>query len=65
MIQEHLLRCNYSPFFEDFSILAKESDDFKLKTMESLLIACDKPVLKAQNLTLKKVCFVFFLMKTL
>ena len=43
-IQEHLLYCNYSPFFEDFSILTKESNDFKLKTMESLLTARDKPV---------------------
>ena len=43
-IQEHLLRCNYSPFFEDFSILTRESNDFKQKIMYSLLIACDKPV---------------------
>ena len=32
-IQEHLLRCNYSPFFEDFSILTRESNDFKQKIM--------------------------------
>ena len=44
-IQEHLLRCNYSPTFEDFSILTRESNDFKLKIMESLLIARDKPIL--------------------
>ena len=44
-IQEHLLCCNYSLSFEDFSILTKESNDFKLKIMESLLIARDKPVL--------------------
>ena len=41
-IQEHLLCCNYSPSYEDFSILTRESNDFKLKIMESLLIACDK-----------------------
>ena len=35
-IQEHLLCCNYSPSFEDFSILTRESNDFKLKIMESL-----------------------------
>ena len=44
-IQEHLLCCNYSPFFEDFSILISESNDFKLKIMESLLTARDKPIL--------------------
>ena len=43
-IQEHLLCCNYSPSFEDFSILTRESNDFKLKIMESLLTARDKPV---------------------
>ena len=43
-IQEHLLHCNYSPSFEDFSILIRESNDFKLKIMESLLIVRDKPI---------------------
>ena len=43
VIQEHLLCCNYSPSFEDLSILTRESNDFKLKIMESLLIAHDKP----------------------
>ena len=32
-IQEHLLCCNYSPSFDDFSILIRESNDFKLKIM--------------------------------
>ena len=36
-IQEHFLCCNYSPSFEDFSILTRENKDFKLKIMESLL----------------------------
>ena len=44
-IQEHLLCGNYSPSFEDFSILNRESNDFKLKIMESLLIACGEPIL--------------------
>ena len=43
VIQEHLLYCNYSPPYEHFSILTEESNDFKLKIMESLLIAHDKP----------------------
>ena len=39
---ETLSCCNYSTYFEDFSILTKESNNFKLKIMEILLIACDK-----------------------
>ena len=45
VIQEHLLCCNYFPSFEDFSVLTRESNDFKLKIMEILLIARDKSVL--------------------
>ena len=44
-IQEHLLCVNYSPFFEDFSILNRKSYDFKLTILESPLIARHKPVL--------------------
>ena len=44
-IEEDLLCCNYSPSCEDFPILTRESNDFKLKIMESLLIARDKPIL--------------------
>ena len=44
-IQEPLLCWNYSSPYEHFSILIKESNDFKLKIMESLLIACDNPCL--------------------
>ena len=44
-IQEHLLCCNYSPSFEDFSILTRESNDSKLKIMESQLTARDKTIL--------------------
>ena len=51
-IQEHLLCCNYSPSFEDFSILTRESNDFKLKIMESLLIARDKPILNKADSSL-------------
>ena len=51
-IQEHLLCCNYSPSFEDFSILTKESSDFKLKIMESLLITRDKPILNKADSSL-------------
>ena len=51
-IQEHLLRCNYSPSFEEFSILTRENNDFKLKIMESLLIARDKPILNKADSSL-------------
>ena len=51
-IQEHLLCCNYSPSFEDFSILTRESNDSKLKIMESLLIARDKPILNKADSSL-------------
>ena len=51
-IQEHLLCCNYCPSFEDFSILTRESNDFKLKIMESLLIARDKPILNKADSSL-------------
>ena len=44
-IQEHLLCCNDSPSYEVSSILTSESNDFKLKIMESLLIEHDKPFL--------------------
>ena len=51
-IQEHLLCCNYSPSFEDFPILTRESNYFKLKIMESLLIARDKPILNKADSSL-------------
>ena len=51
-IQEHLLCCNYSPSFENFSILTRDSNDFNLKIMESLLIARDKPILNKADSSL-------------
>ena len=42
-IQKRFLYCNYAQSFEGFSIFTRKSDDFKLKTMESLLIVCGKP----------------------
>ena len=43
-IQKHFFFFNYSPSFEDFSIFTRESNDFKLKMMESLLIARNKHI---------------------
>ena len=51
-IEEHLLCSNYSPSFEDFSILARESNDFKQKIMESLLITRDKPIFNKAGFSL-------------
>ena len=45
-IQEHLLWCNC------FSILTMESNDFKLKIMESLLVARDKSILNKADSSL-------------
>ena len=52
MIQEQFLSCNYFPSFGKFSILTRESNDFKLIKMESLLIASDKPVLNKAHSSL-------------
>ena len=56
-IQEHILRCNYSPSFEKFSILTRESNDFKLKIMESLLIARDKSIVNKVDSSLHMELF--------
>ena len=56
-IQEHLLCCNYSLSYEDFSILTRESNDFKLKIMENILIACDKPCLNKVDSSLSLKLF--------
>ena len=37
-LKKHLLFCNYTPDFEDFSILATNKKDFKVTLIESLLI---------------------------
>ena len=50
--QEHLLCCNCSLSYENFSILTRKSNYFKLKIMESPLIACDKPCLNKADSSL-------------
>ena len=42
---DHLLLCNHSPSFENFSVLTKENKKFLLQLKESLLIMRDKPPL--------------------
>ena len=44
-IQAQILCWNYSPSFEEFSILTRESNEFKLKITESPLSVRYKPVL--------------------
>ena len=57
VIQEPFLCCNYYPSFEDFSDLTKEITDFKLKIMESRLIARDKPILNKTDSSLPSELF--------
>ena len=55
-IKEHLLFCNHTPNFEDFSMFATNNNDFnKVTLMESLLINRDHPPLNKnkQSLTLE------------
>ena len=49
-ISDHLLQCNCTINFDDFSILATDCNKFKLLLRESLLIKRDKPIL---NRTIK------------
>ena len=44
-VSDHLLLCNHSPSFENFSVLTKENKKFLLELKESLLIMRDKPSL--------------------
>ena len=43
-ISDHLLLCNHSPSFENFSVLTKQNKKFLLELKESLLIMRDKPL---------------------
>ena len=41
-VSDHLLLCNYSPFFESFSVLTKENKKYVLEPNDSHLIMRDK-----------------------
>ena len=41
-VSDHLLLCNHSPSFENFSVLTKENKKFLLELKESLLIMREK-----------------------
>ena len=45
-IFDHMLLDGHKASFDNFSILLKESNSFKLQLKESLLISRDKPILK-------------------
>ena len=51
-VSDHLLQCDFSINFDDFDILASETNNFRLLIKESLLIMCDKPVLNHTTLRL-------------
>ena len=44
-ICDHLLYCNFSPFFDNFSVLAYKNKKDLLEIKENLLIMRDKPSL--------------------
>ena len=48
-ISDHLLQCDSSITFDDFDILASDSNKFKLLIKESLLIKRGKPVLNKRT----------------
>ena len=45
-VSDHLLLCNHSPSYKNFSLLTKENKKFLLELKESLQIMRDKPSLK-------------------
>ena len=44
-VSGHLLLCNHSPTFENFSVLTKDNRKFLLELKESLMIMKNKPSL--------------------
>ena len=52
VIKEHLLFCNRTHDFKDFSILTTNNIDFKVTSVESLLIGRDHPPLNANKQSL-------------
>ena len=54
---DHILVCNNIMSFEDFSVLANGTNDFRIKLQESLLIHCDGP---QSNKTSESTPFMLF-----
>ena len=42
-VSDHLLLCNHSPSFKNFSVLTKENKKFLLELKKSFLVMRDKP----------------------
>ena len=55
--KEHLLLCNHTHDFEDFSIFATNNNDFKVTLLESLLINRDHPPLNKNKQSLSLELF--------
>ena len=51
-IKEHLLFCNHTADFEDFSVVAINNNDFKVTLMECLPINRDQPPLNKNKQSL-------------
>ena len=49
-VADHLLFCNHSSSYENFSVLTSENKEFLLELKESLLVTCDQPFLN-RNIT--------------
>ena len=52
VIKEHLLFCNHTQDFKDFSILTTNNNDFKVTSVERLLIGRDHPPLNKNKQSL-------------
>ena len=61
VICDHLLHCNFLPSFDNFSVLAYESEKYLLEIKESLLIMRDKPSL---NRNINSAPFFTYLIKS-
>ena len=48
-VRDHMLDCDHTAAWEDFSIIARESNHYLLETKESLFIKGDKPSLNRNN----------------
>ena len=47
-IRSHLFECRHSASFEEFKLIGAARNDFELLIKESILIACDLPLLNRQ-----------------
>ena len=56
-VRDHMLVCNNTVSFEDFSVLANGTNDFRIKLQESLLIHRDGP---QSNKTSESTPFMLF-----